>query len=83
MKLWNSLVFTDCNYTHVIGSYCNTCVTGRVGYICVTELVQCNYIKKVCCTTQGDNKYLNMLLKCEKSLHGHFVPSKIVYQDCT
>jgi len=40
------LVLTDCNYTHVIGSYCYTCVTGRVGHIRVTNLVQCNYIKK-------------------------------------
>jgi len=42
-------VLTDCTYTHVIGSYCYTCVTGRVGYIRVTDLVQCN-------------KYLKMLL---------------------
>jgi len=39
-------VLTDCNYTHVIGSYCYTNVTGRVSYIRVTDLVQCNYIKK-------------------------------------
>jgi len=65
-------VLTDCNYTHVIGSYCYTYVTSRVGYIHVTDLVQCNFIKKVLCTTQC-NKYLNMLL-CKKPAvtHGNF-----------
>jgi len=35
-------VLTDCNHTLVIGSYSYTYVTGRVGYIRVTDLVQCN-----------------------------------------
>jgi len=43
-------VLTDCNYTHVIGSYCYKYVIGRVGYIRVTNLVQ-------------SNRYLNMLLR--------------------
>jgi len=37
---------TDCDHTHVIGRYSYTYVTGRVGYIRVTNLVQCNYIRK-------------------------------------
>jgi len=32
-------VLTDCNYTLVIGSYCYTYVTGRVGYMLPTWYV--------------------------------------------